>query len=294
MQLNLYSSKGKKLNKKITLDDSVFKSKVSRKMMSFAVYVYLSNKRQATAHTKTRGEVRGGGVKPWRQKGTGRARHGSIRSPIWKGGGVVFGPRNERVYKKKITKKMKKQAIRSAFSTFMRDRAILVLEAAEMKEKGLTKQVLRLTEKLPVKKKVLYIQDGKQKDFYLGSRNLKKIDVLSVNEVNTYQLLNHDFIVLFKDSIDLIHKFWGQKKGKKEKIVVKREVKKDVKKTSRAKKVKSESFESLGLSARIIGSLEKAGIKTVKQLKDKINKGEKITGVGAKSMEDIKRILKLK
>jgi large subunit ribosomal protein L4 len=300
MQLSLYNSKGKKIAKKVELEDSVFARRTNKILMKLAVYVYLSNQRVSTAHAKTRSEVRGGGVKPWRQKGTGRARAGSIRSPIWKGGGVVFGPRNVRNYKKKMSKNMKKAAIKSAFSYFASEKKIVVLESVDLKDKYLTKQTVELTAVLPVEKKVLYIQDGKQQKLYLGSRNLKKINVINVNEVNVYTLLNHDYLVIFKDALDDISKFWG--KGSKEKLVGKKmEKSKEIgkkkyvseKKTLKKEKDEENVLEDLGLSRRIVNALSKQNIKTKVELGDAIKSGKKIKGVGEKSLEEIKKTLKI-
>lgn len=297
MELNLYNSKGKKLTKKVKLDESVFKAKVNEYLMGLAVYVYLSNQRKSTAHTKTRAEVRGGGKKPWAQKGTGRARHGSIRSPIWKGGGVAFGPRNEKNYKKKLSKKMKKAAIRSVFADFAERKRIIILENIDFKDGKLTKQMIELTEKLPVKDKVLYLQNGKMKRLFLGSRNLKKINVISVNEVNVYTLLKCSYLVIQQEVLEDISKFWGReitRKVKKEKIKqVKVSDQKKVSKAKDSKGVKGEGIENLDLSKRVVSALIRQKINTKKQLVDSIKSGKKIKGIGEKSLNEIKKILKI-
>jgi large subunit ribosomal protein L4 len=293
MELNLYSSKGKKLVKKIHLEDFIFAAKINKPLMRTAIHVYLANQRQATAQVKTRGEVRGGGAKPWRQKGTGRARHGSIRSPIWKGGGVVFGPRKERIYKGKLTKKMKKAAIRSVFSYFAKNKQIIVLEGVDFGKSRFTKQLVYLTEKLPVGEKTLYIQKGNLKSLYLGSRNLSKINVLPVNEVNVYDLLNHKSLIILKDALEEINKFWGKREKKRIEETGKEETRE--KKVSSGKGIQREggSIEGLKLSSRVQNALLKSNIKSKEQLVNIIKKGEKIKGVGDKSLEEIRKILKL-
>lgn len=288
MEFPLYSSKGKKLSKKVTLEDGVFAAKINTPLMRTAVHVFLSNQRQATAHTKTRGEVRGGGAKPWKQKGTGRARHGSIRSPIWKGGGVVFGPRTERNYKRKLPNKMKKAALRSALSYFASDKRLVILESLDVDQNRLTKQVLGLTEKLPVEGKVLYIQKGNLKNLYLGSRNLKHINVITVHEVNVYTLLNHKFLVILQDALEDIYKFWGRTKEVKD-----HGKEKVVRKKVGAGAKEKKTLGDMGFSTRVVNALQKQGITTSAKLEEKVRKGEKIEGVGAKSMEEIKKVLKI-
>lgn len=292
MQQQIYSLQGKKLAKKISLDDAVFNAKINKQLMNLAVYVYLTNQRKSTAHTKTKAEVRGGGAKPWRQKGTGRARHGSIRSPIWKGGGVTFGPRNERNYKRKLTKKMKKAAIRSVLSFFANEKKIIILESGNIKDGKLTKQVVDLTRKLPIEGKVLFIQNQKNKNLHLGARNLQDVNVINVNQINVYTILKHKNLVILEDAAEEIGKLWGGEK-KAEKQITDVQKKTKAKKESESEKV-SNSLEDLNLSTRVLSSLEKANIKNQSDLKRMIEKGEKVPGVGAKSVEDIKKLLKNK
>ena len=294
MNSDAYNSQGKKVTKKVKLDKSVFASPINKTVMKMAVDVFRTNQRQGTAHTKTRSEVRGGGAKPWAQKGTGRARHGSIRSPIWKGGGVTFGPRNERNYKRKLPRKVKKLAIRSAFSQHAKDRSILILEDVKFnyKDKKLTKNVVSLVAKLPTDgKKVLFIHKGDRKDLYLGGRNIQNVSVIPVNEVNIYALLNHDFVVILEDTLEKISKNWGKEdktsKVKEPKVTRRKVEKKEPRKVSG-------SIETLGLPLRTMNALSKAGIKTQKQLTKKIEDGGKIKGVGPKGVEEIKKLLKIK
>jgi len=292
MQLNLYSKSAKKLNKNVKLDESVFSSGINEYLMNLAVLIYLGNQRQSNAHTKIRSEVRGGGAKPWRQKGTGRARHGSIRSPIWRGGGVTFGPRNDRNYKRKLTKKMKKAAIRSAFSFFAKEKNIVIIESIEFGKDKLTKKLIEINEKLPAKKKVLYIQDGKNRELYLASRNLKNINVVNVDEINVYKLLNHESLVILESALEKINKKWKKERSKKA-VDRKHKVKKTSKKkvTKKSGKKKKVLIKETDLSKRVKSALEKENVKTTDELMEMIDKGEKIKGIGKKSLSEIKKVL---
>lgn len=296
MQLPVYSPKGTKTSKKVTVDDVVFNAPVNEHLLQMAVYVYRSNQRSVAAHTKTRSEVRGGGAKPWRQKGTGRARHGSIRSPIWKGGGVTFGPRSDRNYKKKLTKKMRKNAVRSIFSQFAGEKKVLILESTDLKDERLTKQVISLYEKLPVEGNVLFIQPERNRELYLGARNLPYAGVINVEDVNVYTLATYDYIVILQDALDKIHAFWGTDAGDRKReqkaVRVKKEAHKKVAEDSKSKQ-KEGSVGSLKISERIKTALEKAGIQSVDELREKVDSGKKIAGVGKKSEDELKKVLGL-
>ena len=277
MQLPLYDAKGTKLNKKVTLDSEVFGSKINMILVRQSLHVYSMNQRQATAHTKIRSEVHGGGAKPWAQKGTGRARHGSIRSPIWKGGGVVFGPRSSRNYKRKLTKKMRKAAMRSVLSYVAEEKRLIILEKIDIKDKHLTRQVLDIIEKLPVDGKILFIQGGEHKNLYFGCRNLEKINVINVFETNVYDILNHDYIVVFQNVLDTMSTFWG----KKEKVLEKK--KDEIQKKDTLKEMSE-------LPTRVKTILDKQGLKTKEQIVSAVKKGKKIEGIGQKSIEEIKKV----
>jgi len=289
MELSLFDSKGKRLNKKVKLDETVFNCTINEKIIEQCIYVYLSNQRESLAHTKVKSEVRGGGRKPWRQKGTGRARHGSIRSPIWKGGGIVFGPRKDRNYKKKLNKNIKRLAIKGVFSWFLKNKKILVIDNIEFKNKHLTKQLVDITNKLGISKNILYIYSGKNKELYLASRNIEKINVLNVDEINAYILLRHNYIVIFKDALKNISNKWGLQKQKENKID-----KKLVKKSVIKNKVlinKEELSEDFHFTIRLRNILKKQGINNKKDLKKLFEKGKKIEGIGKQSMDKLKNYL---
>ncbi|MBN1915948.1 50S ribosomal protein L4 [Candidatus Dojkabacteria bacterium] len=214
MKVTLYDKTGKKTEKKIELDSAIFGAKVNKKLLSQAVYIYLSNQRTANPQTKDRGEVSGGGRKPWKQKGTGRARHGSTRSPIWRGGGVTFGPTNQKNYKKTMLKKMKRAAIRSAFSYQTEEKKVLVMEKPDFKEGALTKQVLKILNNLRIDKKVLFVQGDIDQNFVKAVSNLKTVLVKPVNELNTYSVLNTQWLIFTDESLGKVSEFWGAEKGK--------------------------------------------------------------------------------
>ena len=187
------------------LNDTVFGIK-SKMPVIHQVYVALmANLREPWAHTKNRGEVRGGGKKPWKQKGTGRARHGSIRSPIWRGGGITFGPRNVRNYKQKINEKMNKQAVRMCLSDKVVENKFIVLE--DLTSDGKTKVMAQLREALPGSKKTaLWLVPKKDDMVKRATRNLEKLDLKLASDVNVVDLLHHQYIVVTKAAVNVLEK----------------------------------------------------------------------------------------
>jgi large subunit ribosomal protein L4 len=166
----------------------------------------MANKRQGTAHTKDRSEVSGGGRKPWRQKGLGRARHGSIRSPIWRKGGVVHGPRKERIWKKKIPKEMKKKALFMVLSSKAKDKELILLDDLKIKESK-TKLMKEILEKLPLdKKSVLIALPKMDKKIILAARNLPKVSTIQAKDLNCLDLLSFKYLLLPLESVKVIEK----------------------------------------------------------------------------------------
>ncbi|MEI7578700.1 MAG: 50S ribosomal protein L4 [bacterium] len=208
MQVSLFDKNGKKSEKKVTLVDSIFKTEVNEALLNQAVYVYLNNQRETNAHTKDRGDVSGGGRKPWRQKGTGRARHGSTRSPIWRKGGVTFGPKNTRNYKGTLSKKMRKAAICSAFSYQIALKKIVVFEDIEVKAKQATKELSKLFLDLKEYKKILIVQAEKNQLLVKAAANLKNNKTTIVAELNVYSILNSDYIIILEKALPIINKNW--------------------------------------------------------------------------------------
>ncbi len=178
-----------------------------------AVVTYLANQRQPIAHTKTRAEVRGGGRKPWRQKGTGRARAGSIRSPIWRGGGITFGPRSERNFKLKLNKKMKKKALYTALSDKVKQKQLAIVDAlhfdqyktkkfAEMLEKFEKKVfVLGEQENKKAKRSIMVVNDSNDKKILFSGRNLAGVEVVNFNNINIFTILKYRYLLITKKAI---------------------------------------------------------------------------------------------
>src|SRR6056297_902049 len=177
-----YNSKGEK-TAEIDLSDDIFDIEINKEVVHQVVTAQLAKVRSGTASTKTRSEVRGGGRKPWRQKGTGRARHGSIRSPLWVGGGITFGPK-PRSYNKKVNKKMKRLAVKSVLSDKAQNDGIMILDELKMDEVK-TKNMVNLLEELGLKdKKVLIVLPGKDEKTYLSARNIPHVKTLVLDGLN--------------------------------------------------------------------------------------------------------------
>jgi len=189
---------GKKI-KEVKAPDEIFSVPLNDHLLYETVLNYRANQRQGTASTKTRAEVRGGGRKPWRQKGTGRARAGSNRSPIWKGGGTTFGPR-PRDYSYSLPKKARKNALKSALSLKLAEKQLLIVDALEIKEPK-TKEAIALIKSLKVDS-VLIVDRHDNKNLILSVRNIPKTKVVDANQVNVYDVLNHNWLVLTKRAFD--------------------------------------------------------------------------------------------
>lgn len=195
----------------LDLKDEVFGVEVNEALMHQAVVRYLANQRQGTVSTKTRGEVSGGGRKPWRQKGTGRARHGSTRSPIWVGGGTVFGPK-PRDYRQAMPKKARRAALRSALSAKVADGELIVLEG--LKDLGLerprTREMAALIRRLDLEgKRPLFVLAEPDKTLYLSARNLPGVDTETVDRLNVYKVLRHGHVVLAREAVDRVEEVLG-------------------------------------------------------------------------------------
>lgn len=185
---------------KITLPESVFNSSASEAVVHSAVVSYLANQRQGTHATKTRGLVSGGGKKPWKQKKTGRARHGSIRSPIWRGGGIVFGPQ-PRDYSINLTKNMKKTALYKALTMKFSDSEIVVVDSISM-GKPKTKDMVRILTNMGLaEKSVLIVLPERDDNIMLSVRNIPTVDVIRVSDLNAYQVAAFDRVLFTADAI---------------------------------------------------------------------------------------------
>ncbi|MFZ5364445.1 MAG: 50S ribosomal protein L4 [Patescibacteria group bacterium] len=178
------------------LDPVLFEVEAKEGLIHQAVVAQMANRRQVLAHTKNRGDVRGGGIKPWRQKGTGRARQGSIRAPQWVGGGIVFGPRNDRNFSQKINKKMKRKALLMCLSDRAKEDKIILLDKLEL-ENFKTKKFLEILNKLPNKeKKTLLILADNDKKIIKSAANLTKIKTIESVNLNVIDVLNNEYLML--------------------------------------------------------------------------------------------------
>lgn len=197
MQVKVYNQTGEE-NGKITLADSVFKVPYNEALIHQVIVAYLANQRQGTKSTLTRTEVRGGGRKPWRQKGTGRARQGSIRAPQWIHGGVVFAPK-PRDFSKKVNKQMKAGAFVSALSSAFADKNVIVLDSLTVS--GKTKEMATILDTFKIDKRVTVITNGVDDNVVRASGNLGNVNVTTADLVNTYDIAVADKIIVTKDAI---------------------------------------------------------------------------------------------
>ncbi len=203
MKFPVYNIKNEEVGT-VLLPKEIFEVPMNQDLVYQVVYSQMANRRQVTAKTKDRAEVRGGGKKPWRQKGTGRARHGSIRSPLWKGGGVTFGPRTERVFGKKIPKQMKRKALFMALSSKAQEKMLYVLEDLSA-EKPKTKVMAGILNKLFLDKGSGLIALPKGDENLIKSiRNIANTKVVLARDLNALDILSYKYLILPKDSIKLI------------------------------------------------------------------------------------------
>ncbi len=203
-RVKLYNQEGKEVGTK-DLPARIFGVTPNPVAVERAVVTQRANARVAIAHTKTRAEVRGGGKKPWKQKGTGRARHGSSRSPIWKGGGVTFGPRKDRNFSMKMNKKERQRALFMTLSDKVVNGNLLVLDALEVAAIK-TKPFVGMLKKLPVKNTVLLVIPSKNETLERSARNVPGVTVIRADSLNVIDVLNHLSIVMPEQSIEVIEK----------------------------------------------------------------------------------------
>ena len=208
MKVPIYNIEGKETST-IVLPKEIFQVDLNHDLVYQVSLAQESNIRTRIAHTKDRSEVRGGGKKPWRQKGTGRARHGSRRSPIWKGGGVTFGPRNERNFKKKINKKIKRKALFMILSEKLKQDLLFFFDKISLKENK-TKEIAGLIKKwkdnikLLNKGKILIVLSDQDKKFVLAVRNLPGVEAVQAKDLNALHLLKFKYLIITKESVKLM------------------------------------------------------------------------------------------
>ena len=205
-QVQVYNQEGRKTSKR-DLADSVFGIEPNKYAMHLAVVSYLAAQRQGTQSTLTRSEVSGGGAKPWRQKGTGRARQGSTRSPQWTHGGIALGPK-PRKYKVNVNKKGKRLAMKSALSSKVAESELLVLNKIEL-EAIKTKAVAEMLSKLKTGKKVLLVLPENDETIYKSARNIEGVKVATVNTLCVYDILNCNNLVVLKEAAKKIEEVYA-------------------------------------------------------------------------------------
>ncbi|MBI4743422.1 MAG: 50S ribosomal protein L4 [Actinobacteria bacterium] len=198
LKIPVHDNKGNKIDE-IELNANVFTAPINESALHYVVVAQRAAERQGSASTKTRGEVRGGGKKPWKQKGTGRARAGSSRSPIWKGGGTVFGP-SPRKYDIKTPKKLKNLALRSALSLKINESELIVLDKIAF-EKPKTKEAIEILKNIEANDRVVLVINEDDKNASMSFRNLDGVKVISVNRINVYDILNNDTIVFSREAL---------------------------------------------------------------------------------------------
>lgn len=204
MAVDTYTKTGNKASSSATLPKGVFGIEVKdHQLLNHAVEAYRANGRATYSRVKDRGEVRGGGRKPWRQKGTGRARHGSIRSPIWRGGGVTFGPRGNQNYTKALNKKAKRLAIRQALSLAAQNNTVKVVADVEFKD-GKTKVAAEFFKKLGCERNTVLVVESLTDEVKRAVHNLPHVEVVQARYLNVYTVLSAHHLVLTKSAISEI------------------------------------------------------------------------------------------
>ncbi|MDO8443706.1 MAG: 50S ribosomal protein L4 [Candidatus Azambacteria bacterium] len=207
LNIRVYNQEGKEVSD-LSLNKAVFGLPWNSDLVHRAVTAISGNMRQVLASTKMRGEVSGGGKKPWRQKGTGRARHGSIRSPLWRGGGITFGPTSERNFKLGINKKMAKKAFLTAISGKVKDNELLILDELKLSVPK-TKEMAKIMANFPQIKNGIFITNGKSEDIKKAGRNLADLKIIGMENLNILDVLKYKFLILTKDGVDFLNKKYG-------------------------------------------------------------------------------------
>ena len=188
------------------LNESVFATEVNEYALHQVVVALLANKRQGTQSTKTRSEVRGGGIKPWRQKGTGRARQGSIRAPQWIKGGIVFAPK-PRDYRVSVPKSMRKVAMKSALTSKVQENQMIVLESLNF-EAPKTKNIVEMLKALEANKALIITAESNE-IVYKSARNIQGINIIPANNINVYDLLKYEKLIITKDAVSKIEEVYA-------------------------------------------------------------------------------------
>lgn len=205
-KLALYDQNGSEVGD-IEMEDRIFGIEPNEHVLYEAVVMQQASQRQGTHATKNRSAVSGGGRKPWRQKGTGRARHGSIRSPIWVGGGVVFGP-TPRSYRYKLPKKVRRLALKSALSLKVKEGDVIVIDQLSL-EKPRTKDIIQCLNSLSVEEKALVVTADFNETVYLSARNIQGVTVVTAEGVSVLHILSHNKLIMTKDAVKKMEEVLG-------------------------------------------------------------------------------------
>lgn len=205
-QVKIYNLEGDVVGE-MELTDDIFGVEINEDLIHRSVKMHLGNRRQGTQDVKTRAEVRGGGKKPWRQKGTGRARHGSSRSPLWVGGGVTFAPK-PRSYRTKLNKKMRRHAMKSALSSKLQNARVIVVEDLALDD-AKTKVLVNALRNLEVETGALLVSEESNRNLYLASRNVPELKSTHVGTLNIYDILRYDFFVMTRAAAEKIQEVYA-------------------------------------------------------------------------------------
>lgn len=210
MSVKMFTSTGMESTKTVSLPKSVFGMKTPNNELIKKSYLrYLANSRANSAMTLDRSEVRGGGRKPWRQKGTGRARVGSIRSPLWRSGGVTFGPTNQKNYSINMSKSEKRCALKSALSIAVTSKKVKVIDSFKLKD-GKTKEVVTLLNKLNANRNVLMVDAEKTPELVRATNNLQGVHLSRVDYLSVFNVINADDIIITKSALERLEKLLGE------------------------------------------------------------------------------------
>ncbi len=211
MFVKTYDQSGKEVGQ-TRVPSEIFDVKLNPDLVHQVVVSQMGNRRQVIARAKDRSEVRGGGKKPWRQKGTGRARHGSIRSPLWKGGGVTFGPTKERNFKRIIPKKMRRKALFMVLSSKLKDGELIIVDELKL-ENPKTKELIKIIEALLKEKRgsILIVLSSKNDALTRAAGNIQRLKVMAISDLNALDLLNYKYLLIPKEAIQKIKEIFKLK-----------------------------------------------------------------------------------
>jgi len=205
-KVNVYNILGEQVGE-MELSDNVFGVEINHDALYHVIKNHLANRRQGTQSAKTRAEVRGGGRKPWRQKGTGRARQGSIRSPQWTGGGIVFAPK-PRDYSYRVPKKVRRLAIKSALSSKVLENKIIVLDQLTL-DQPKTKEMAKILENIKANKKALIVMEEKNENVIKSARNIPNVQTTLVNTLNAYDIMKYDSFIITQDAVKKVEEVFA-------------------------------------------------------------------------------------